>query len=47
MTHHPAAIVVITEVLQLPLEISGTPKGNLIQQLSTYCSDQPLDERVR
>jgi phosphoglycolate phosphatase-like HAD superfamily hydrolase len=44
---NPAMIVVITEVPQLPFEISGTPEGNVIQQLSTYGSDQPLDERVR
>lgn len=47
MSINPAVIVVITEVLQLPLEISDTPEGNLIQQLSPYGSDQPPDERVR
>lgn len=44
---NPAMIVVITEVPKLPFEISGTPEGNAIQQLATYGSDQPLDERVR
>jgi hypothetical protein len=42
-----AVIVVITEMPQLPLEISGTPDGNVIQQLSTYGSDHSLNERVR
>lgn len=42
----PRVIVVITEVLQLPLEISCTPERNVIQQLSTYRSDHPLNERM-
>jgi hypothetical protein len=37
---NPAVIVVITEVPQLPFEISGTPEGNVIQQLSTYDSGE-------
>jgi hypothetical protein len=40
-------IVVVTEVPQLPFEISGTPEGDLIQQISPHCTDQPFDERVR
>ena len=44
---NPAVIVVITEVPQLPLEISGTPAGNVVQQLSTYGVDHSLNERVR
>lgn len=32
-------IEVITKLPQLPFEISGTPKGSVIQQLSTYGSD--------
>src|SRR5690606_35382695 len=41
---NPTMIVIVTEVDQLPFEILGTPEGNVIQQLSTYCADQPLDE---
>ena len=44
---NPAVIVVITEVLQLAFEISGTPERNVVQQLSTYGSDHSLNERVR
>ena len=33
---NPAVIVVITEVTQLPFEISGTPEGNVIQQFATH-----------
>jgi hypothetical protein len=43
---NPAMIVVITEAPQLPFEISGTPEGNVIQQLSTYSADQSLNERM-
>jgi hypothetical protein len=44
---NPAVIVVITEVPQLPFEISGTPEGNVIEQLSSHGSDRSLNERVR
>lgn len=44
---NPAVIVAITEVPQLPLQISGIPERNVVQQLSTYGSDHSLDERVR
>lgn len=44
---NPAVIVVVPEQAQLSFEIAGTPEGNVIQQLSTYGSDQSLDERVR
>jgi hypothetical protein len=44
---NPAVIVVITEVPQLPFEITGAPEGNVIQQLSTYSADHSLDERMR
>ena len=43
---NPTVIVVLTEVLQLPFEISGTPEGNVIQQLSTHGSYHSLNERV-
>ena len=42
---NPAVIVVPTEELQLPFEIPGTPKRDPIQQLSTYGTDQSLNER--
>ena len=42
---NPAVIVVLTEELQLQFEIPGTPKRDLIQQLSTYGTDQSLNER--
>ena len=44
---NPSMVVVITEVLKLPFEISGTPEGNVIQQLSTYSADHSLNERMR
>jgi len=44
---NPAVIVVVPEQAQLSFEITGTPEGNVIQQLSTCGSDQSLDERVR
>jgi hypothetical protein len=51
MTHAQAVIVVITKVLQLPFEISGTaagtPECNLIEQLSPFGSEYSLNERMR
>jgi hypothetical protein len=44
---NPAVIVIITEVLQLPLQISDTPERNVIQQFSPHCSYQSLNEWTR
>ena len=41
------SIVVIPEVQQLPFEVPGAPKRDLVQELSPYRVDQSFDERMR
>jgi hypothetical protein len=41
------AIVIVPELQQLPLEISGAPEWDLVQELSSECADQSLNERMR
>ena len=40
-------VVVVFEVQQLPFEIRGAPKRDLIQQLAPYRADQSFNERMR
>src|SRR5688572_24968170 len=41
------SVVVVPEVQQLPFEISGAPKRDLVQELSPYRADQSFNERMR
>src|SRR5688572_12602137 len=41
------SVVVVPEVQQLPFEILGAPKRDLIQKLSPYRADQSFNERMR
>lgn len=40
-------IVISLKRLQLALQISGAPEWGLIEKLSPYCSNEPLNERMR
>jgi hypothetical protein len=40
------SVLVVPEVQQLPFEILGAPKRDLIQELSPYRADQSLNERM-
>jgi len=41
------SVVVVSEVQQLPFEISRVPKRDLIQKLTPYRADQSFNERMR
>ena len=39
-------VVVLLELEELPLKISGSPKQHAIQTFAPYGPDQPFDDRV-